>query len=151
MDKLIIVISFLISLVNCSSTTNNNEKRVELIKTALGFIERGNIDSLKTIVDTSYFYKLYGEDGFGETVARTRPKIVICKAPNSGQYKINDPVPQLTEYTLQFCRTATDSLTDKSFDLVFTFLNNQNMDLIALIDFRDYSYRNKRNEPPPGL
>jgi hypothetical protein len=54
----------------------------------------------------------------------------------------------LTKYTLQFCRAEKGSLSANSFDIVITFVNETEKDLIGLIDLRDYSGMNKRNNPP---
>lgn len=151
MYRLIPLIVFSVSFINCSSTNDRNEKRVKLIKTAIGFIERGSIDSLNTIVDTSHIYDLYSKEGFEGRMFRAQEKIGICDIPNPDKYKISHPVYQTTEYTLQFCRSKNDSIAADSFDLVFTFFDYKNNGLIEVLDMRNYTMPTEAAEPPPGL
>lgn len=148
MNKLFFLLICFAGLINCSNTSNGEEKRLKVISSAIRLIGNGDIDSLKTIIDTNHFFRLYSKERFYGTIKRAQSKIKLCKIPAESEYKINQPVEMRTEYTLQFCRTEKDSLAANSFDLVFTFLNGAESDLIAFIDLRDYSGINKRNNPP---
>lgn len=150
MRKRIYLIVFFAGFINFSCRNGHNEKHVELIGKALGLIERGSIDSLKSIIDTGYIYDLYSKEGFEARVLFARKKIIQCPVPTPNLYKVTYPLPQTVQYTLEFCRSKNDNLID-SFDVVFRFFDYKHDGLIGLLDLRNYARPTRRNEPPSGL
>lgn len=105
MYRILFFIFLFVSFISCSNTNGDNDKHVKLIKTAIGLIARGNTDSLKMIIDTGYVYELFSKEGFEARILLAQKKIGKCVAPDFKLYKIRHPLPQTTEYTLEFCRS----------------------------------------------
>lgn len=150
MYRLIYVLFFIV-IVNCSGSYGYDKNHMELIRIAVRLIERGNIDSLKTMVDTGYIYKLYSKEGFESKILLAHKQMKGCTMPAPSLYKIAHPLPQTSQYTLEFCRSKDSSITSNSFDLVFKFFDYKDDGLIGLLDVRNYARPTKANEPPPGL
>jgi hypothetical protein len=148
MRKFILLISTFLS-IGCSIVAIKKQQRIKLIHTAIQSIENDDLNELKRVIDTNYFYNVYGEEGFENTVHRTRLKLLECEVPTADSFIISEPSPVLTRYTLQLCGPYSDSVFTRV-ELVFSFLNRQERELISTIQLTDYSQGHRRNLPPPA-
>ena len=91
-------------------------------------------------MDTSYYFDLYGKEGFLFTVKNLNKKFKICKTqPDYSKLKVEVSSVNTQEYTLQFCRAQNTNIVDSSFDLKFKFADFQNIDKIMTIEINTLS------------
>src|SRR5688572_5837491 len=120
MRQVFISFSLFILWMGCSST--NHDDRIELIYKSVSMMKTLDTIGLKSIVDTSYYYEIYGGEGFNNIVQFTSNKINTCGIPPKEKLSsANNTQLHYTEFIMPFCRDHVDSLTNESFDLIFRF------------------------------
>ena len=133
MKRVAVFFSFFILWMSCSSTYH--DAQIELIYKSINMMKRLDTLGLKSIVDTSYCYDIYGPEGFENIVQLTSRKINTCGLPEKEKLSsvVNNQL-HYTEYTMPFCRNHMDSLTSESFDLIFRFFDYEKNDKIGFIN-----------------
>ncbi|ANE51377.1 hypothetical protein SY85_13550 [Flavisolibacter tropicus] len=103
---------------------------------------------LKAIVDTSYYYEIYGSEGFNNIVQFTSKKINACGIPAKNKLSSTENTQlHYTEFIMPFCRDHVDSLTNESFDLVFRFFDYESSEKIGFININKSP--SQLNKPKP--
>jgi hypothetical protein len=121
----------------CKSSKNINNQRIALIKKTIGAIENYDTLQLYKIVDTSYCFDIYGNDGFLNIINYTYNQLKICP-PDYEKMKSINTITNTIKYNVPFCREKFKNSLNSGFDLVFTFANYNDDDQIMLIELKKY-------------
>ena len=137
MNKVVLPILLLLSFGECSNSGNKIKfDRVEMIYKAIGLLGKGDADSLKMIVDTSYCYEIYSKEGFDKIISTAKNKLKSCSIPTRDELKISSPTPLSTQYVLSFCQSTNDS-TLNGFDLIFAFFDSDERKIIGFLNLKN--------------
>lgn len=128
------LILVLVLTVQCRPTQNLHTRRIEVIQASITAISQFDTIKLYKLVDTSYYFDLYGKEGFLFTIKNLNRKLKICKTePDYSKLKVEVSSVNTQEYTLQFCKASNINNADSSFDLKFKFADFQNINKIMTI------------------
>lgn len=137
MNKIILSVFLLPIFLACSNSGNKSKfDRVDMIYKAISLMEKGDSDSLKLIVDTTYCYEIYSKEGFDKIVSVAKNRLKLCKLPARDELKVSSPTPLATQYVASFCQPQNDS-TSNGFDLIFTFFNSDEREIIGFLNLKN--------------
>lgn len=137
MCKIISPIFLSLTFFACSNSSNKNKfSRVDMIYKAISLMEKGNSDSLKFIVDTTYCYEIYSKEGFDKIVSVAKNRLKSCRLPARDELRVSSPTPLATQYVLSFCQSQNDS-TSNGFDLIFTFYDSDETEIIGFLNLKN--------------
>jgi len=143
MKMLKIVSPVLISvfLINsCGYTQTIDTKRKTVIEKAIAAIVKYDTTSLFSLVDTSFYFDIYGKESFIYKIGYFKNQMKTCQTTSVTDSLITQkerPV-HTTEYTLSFCRFKNNNVNPDRFDLLFLFPNYEDETKILTIDVKTY-------------
>ena len=135
----LILICFI--LINSSGYTQSiDAKRKEVIEKTIAAIIKHDTINLFSLIDTSFYFDIYGKEGFIYKVSYINNKLKTCQIisiVDSLITKKESPVHS-TEYILPFCRSKDNNVNPDRFDLLFVFPNYENETKILTFDIKTY-------------
>jgi len=144
----LILISFLL-INSCGYTQSLDTERKKVIEKTLAAIVKFDTVSLFSLVDTSFYFDIYGREGFIYKIYSINNRMKTCQMTSitdSLLTKMERPVYS-TEYTLSFCRFKNNDVNPDRFDLLFLFANYENETQILTIDMKTYKSEIKQQAP----
>ena len=140
MLKLLTSILICILLINsCGYTQSIDTERKKVIEKTLAAIVKYDTTNLFSLVDTSFYFDIYGKEAFIYKISYIKNKLKTCQITSivdSLVTKKEVPVHS-TEYILSFCR-FNNNLNPDRFDLLFVFANYENKTQILTFDIKTY-------------
>jgi hypothetical protein len=141
MLKLLSSILIGILLINsCGYTQSIDTERKKIIEKTLAAIVKFDTTSLFSLVDTSFYFDIYGKEGFIYKVSYINNKLKTCQIASIMDSLITKKeVPvHSTEYILSFCRFKNNNVNPDRFDLLFDFANYEDETKILTFDIKTY-------------
>jgi hypothetical protein len=125
----------LLMLIQCRPKQHLFQNRVEVIHQAIAAISKYDTSTLYNLVDTSYYFDIYGKEGFLHTIERINTGLQKCKSKidDNAIKVVNTPV-NTTSYILNFCKPKNDTATERIFELNFKFADYQNTNRIMTFE-----------------
>ena len=148
MIKLFIYIFFTSIVINsCTIAQSVEAKRKVIINKALIALENQDTSTLFLLVDTAYYFDIYGKDGFLFKVNGINKHLKKCDL-DSAMSQMSKKTGRLntTEYRLTFCNSKDEFNTD-TFYLSFIFSDYENPVKIQLIDVIEKKREIKQTVP----
>ena len=143
MLKLLSAILIGVLLINgCGYTQSIDVKRKAVIEKTIAAIVNYDTTNLYSLIDTSFYFDIYGKDGFIHKISSIKNKLKTCQITSivdSLMTKRERPVHS-TEYILSFCRFKNSNVNPDRFDLLFVFANYGNETKILTFDMETYKY-----------
>lgn len=141
------IIVLLIICYFCSCQQNLHNRRIEVIQESIEAFSQYDTAKLYKLVDTSYYFSLYGKEGFLFYVKNLNERFKGCQTKiNYNALKANVGPVNTQEYVLHFCRTKNNEIVDSSFDVTFRFADFQNVNTIMNFEV-DNLYQHKKLVP----
>jgi len=143
MRMLKLLSSILIGLIlinSCGYTQSIDTERKKIIEKTLAAIVKYDTTNLFSLVDTSFYFDIYGKEGFIYKISYINNKLKACQVTSIVDSLITKKeVPvHSTEYILSFCRFKNNNLNPDRFDLLFVFANYENKTQILTFDIKPY-------------
>jgi len=135
----LILICFL--LINSSGYTQSiDAKRKGVIEQTIEAIIKHDTISLFSLIDTSFYFDIYGKENFIYKVSNINNKLKTCQITSIADSLITKKeVPvHSTEYILSFCRFKNRNVNPDRFDLRFVFADYENETQILTFDMKTY-------------
>ena len=149
MLKLLSPILICVFLINsCGYTQTIDVSRKAVIEKAIVAIVKYDTTTLFSLVDTSFYFDIYGKENFIYKISYINNKLKTCQITSIADSLITKkerPVHS-TEYILSFCRFKNSNVNPDRFDLLFVFTNYENKIKILTFDVKTY-----KNEIIPSV
>jgi len=141
--KIVSPVLISVFLINsCGYTQTIDTKRKMVIEKAIAAIVKYDTTSLFSLVDTSFYFDIYGKESFIYKIGYIKNQMKTCQTTSVTDSLITQkerPVHS-TEYILSFCRFKNSNVNPDRFDLLFVFANFGNETKILTVDMKTYKY-----------
>ena len=141
MLKLVSPILISIFLINsCGYTQTTDTKRRTVIERAIVAIVKYDTTTLFSLVDTSFYFDIYGKEGFISKINYINNQLKTCQTTSITDSLLTTmQMPaNSTDYILSFCRFKNNNINPDRFDLIFSFANYENEIKMLTIDIMTY-------------
>ena len=121
-------------------TQSIDAKRKGVIEKTIAAIIKHDTIKLFSLIDTSFYFDIYGKENFIYKVSYINDKLKTCQITSIADSLITNrerPVHS-TEYILSFCRFKNSNVNPDRFDLSFLFANYENVTKILTFDIKTY-------------
>jgi hypothetical protein len=151
MIKGITLLFSVVFIVNSCKTKKQTSKRTELINKFISAVQNYDTAKLYKIVDTSSYFNVQDKEGFLYLVGYVNSRLKVCSANViDSNIKIKEVPVHSKEYIVPFCRGKNGEIVYDSFDLLFTFTDYDNDEMIHYIDVVKYRHNVTPTSPLPN-
>src|SRR5688572_797583 len=141
MLKLLSLILIGVLLINsCGYTQSVDIQRKAVIEQTIEAIVKYDTTSLFLLVDTNFYFDIYGKEGFIYKIRYINNQLKTCQTTSVADSLLTKKeIPgNSTEYILSCCKFKNNKINSDRFDLVFSFANYENEARILTIDIKTY-------------
>lgn len=145
--KIISAISIVLTISSCNSEAQI-DKRKSLINKVTIAIEKYDTIQLYRLIDTSSYFKVQDKEEFLYQIQYVNSRFKECGRNIIDSNIIIREVPvNSKEYILPFCRGKDGNVLNNSFDLVFTFTDYDNDEVVHFINVNKSIQNTLPNKP----
>ena len=139
-------------IVSSCKTKAQIDKRKELINKFIVAVQKSDTATLYEIIDTSSYFNLQDKEGFLFLVNYANDRFKVCGINIAdSSIKAREVPVNSTEYIVPFCRGKNGEILYDSFDLLFTFTDYDNDEIIDYIDVKKYRLNVAPTKPPQQI
>jgi hypothetical protein len=134
-----VFISLFAVVCGCKEKNALEQDRRKLITETVNALKTYDTLTLFSLIDTSYNFGLYGRENVMSKFEYANSVLKDCKSLVSDTSVSSRPIPgNFSRYTILFCRDSMQKIIYDSFDLLLTFADFDNAEMITGFDLKIY-------------